>query len=451
LITITAQLCTISTGHSCSSTVATGSDSYAYDDNDNRTRVNEANGAGSLDRYYCYDALDRLLSTRSASGCSSGLIEAYSYDDPGNRTTAGSTTFSYDAQGQLSSCNPSCGTIAHDDTGRMSSWNGWTLTYDGEGRLATACKVSLCASGDMVTMRYDADGSRVELVTRPGGGSTTTTTFRYQGDAIAQELVGTAPAVVTRTYVTAESGAIVKVCDPDCSGSNPQYLVTWNGHGDALALWRINATDGSLTLANSYTYTTWGQPTTTTHNGIPDLGFRFLYVGRYGVAWDNALGLGLHHMGARHYSPSLGRLLQPDPSAADENLYGYARGSPVTNVDPSGNFAACAAAAATFYIPGVGQVVVATCVVTVALIFAGTLITVAVGVQGDTPIVYARRGGADPKVKLRSLRRALQGIQEKIRRNPNARGANHWRRNAAGIERQIERLLRRYPHLNREY
>jgi RHS repeat-associated protein len=217
----------------------------------------------------------------------------------------------------------------------VTAWNGWSLTYDGEGRLASACKVAGCATGDMVTMRYDADGRRVELVTRPNGGSATTTTFRYQGDALAQELTGTGTPTVVRTYVTDESGAIVKFCDPDCGGSNPQYLVTWSGHGDALGIWKINA-DATLTLANSFSYSAWGTPTTTTHNSYADLGFRFLYVGRYRVAWDNAFGLGLEYMGARHYSPALGRFLQPDPSAAEANLYGYAGNSPVSREDSSG-------------------------------------------------------------------------------------------------------------------
>ena len=92
-----------------------------------------------------------------------------------------------------------------------------------------------------------------------------------------------------------------------CIRDSPQYLVTWNGHGDAAAIWKIN-TDGTLTLANSFTYTTWGAPTTATHNSIADLGFRYLYVGRFGVAWDNSFGLGLEYMSARHYSPTLGLL-----------------------------------------------------------------------------------------------------------------------------------------------
>jgi hypothetical protein len=41
-------------------------------------------------------------------------------------------------------------------------------------------------------------------------------------------------------------------------------------------------------------------------------------------------------MGARHYSPTLGRFLQPDPSALETNLYGYGANSPVSRVDPSG-------------------------------------------------------------------------------------------------------------------
>jgi RHS repeat-associated protein len=114
------------------------------------------------------------------------------------------------------------------------------------------------------------------------------------------------------------------------------YLVTWNGHGDALALWQINTGTGALTLANSYTYTTWGTPTTSTHNSIPDLGFRFLYVGAHDVQWDNAYLLGLHYMHARHYSPLIGRFLQPDPTAQEANLYAYAANSPITEMDPDG-------------------------------------------------------------------------------------------------------------------
>ena len=141
---------------------------------------------------------------------------------------------------------------------------------------------------------------------------------------------------VTRTYATDEAGRIVQVCDPDCA-SGTVYLVTWNGHGDATGLWRQNA-DGTLTLANSYAYSSWGTPTTTVASGFSDLGFRFLYVGASDVQWDDAFGLGLLYMHARTYSPAFGRFLQPDPARAEDNLYQYARNSPVTSADPSGAY-----------------------------------------------------------------------------------------------------------------
>jgi RHS repeat-associated protein len=101
-----------------------------------------------------------------------------------------------------------------------------------------------------------------------------------------------------------------------------------------MALWRIESS-GALTLANSFTYGTWGEPTTATHNSIGDLEFRFLYVGMWDVQWD--ADLGLHYMHARHYSPDLGRFVQPDPSRLDAQLFVYAENGPVSKVDPTGH------------------------------------------------------------------------------------------------------------------
>ena len=78
-----------------------------------------------------------------------------------------------------------------------------------------------------------------------------------------------------------DGGTIVKMVIPAGEPGAGTYLPTWNGHGDATALWRLSDDgSGTLTLANSYSYSTWGAPTTATHNGSPDLGFRFLYVGQ---------------------------------------------------------------------------------------------------------------------------------------------------------------------------
>ena len=41
-------------------------------------------------------------------------------------------------------------------------------------------------------------------------------------------------------------------------------------------------------------------------------------------------------MHARHYSPALGRFVQPDPDRSEANLYAYAANNPVTEMDPDG-------------------------------------------------------------------------------------------------------------------
>ena len=119
---ITQQLCVVSTGHSCSTTTPTGSDTYLYDDNNNRTKVVEDNGAVSSDRRYCYDALDQLIYRNTGAACSSGSNdEAWTYDDAGNRLTAKSggmtTNFAYTAEGVL--CDVETAPIAASCTRRQ--------------------------------------------------------------------------------------------------------------------------------------------------------------------------------------------------------------------------------------------------------------------------------------------------------------------------------------------
>jgi RHS repeat-associated protein len=331
-------------GMLCSSTSATGSDTYLYDEDNNRTKVVEDNGATSSDRRYCYDALDQLIYRNSGAACSSGANdEAFSYDDAGNRLTATAggvtTNFAYTAEGLLcdvetapTAASCSGGNVTSDTAGRISAYAGWTYGYDAVGRLVSACKSPTCTAGfDKVTFAYDGEGHRTQIVETAAGGSVTTTDFRYQGDAVVEESVN---GSVARRFTVDDTGRIATMTIPS-GGSAGTYLVTWNGHGDATGLWQENG-DGSLTLANSLTYGTWGDPTTTVAGGFSDLGFRYLYVGAGDVQWDDGFGLGLLYMHARHYGPGLGRFLQPDPARSESTSFAYARNAPTTLVDPLG-------------------------------------------------------------------------------------------------------------------
>lgn len=341
---VTVRVCTADASHGCTDTpVIVASDIFAYDDNDNRTRVEEFNGALSADRRYCYDAVDRLVYRNTDTACSSSAKdETYAFDDAGNRTSmivAGATTsFTYDDEGRLTAAGGS--TITYDTAGRTKTYAGWHFTYDPEGRLLTACRSATCAAGnDKLEFTYDGEGHRTKIVATAAGGAVTSTEFRYQGDAVVEEKVN---GVIARSFVVDEAGSIVKLTIPS-GGNAGDYLVSWNGHGDALNLLRIKA-DGSTELANSFSYSTWGTPTVDGSHansanggaGYGDLGFRYLYVGEFDVQWDNTFGLGLHYMHARHYAPALGRFLQPDPDGLEDSLYAYAANNPVTEIDPDG-------------------------------------------------------------------------------------------------------------------
>ena len=244
-----------------------------------------SNGATSSDQRYCYDALNRLQYRNTNAACSSSAKnESYTYDSAGNRTQtviSGTTTnFAFNSSGQLckvGSTSCSSPNVTYDTAGRTASYNGWVYVYDAEGRMTSACKSTSCSGSiDKVLFTYDGEGHRTQIQEFTAGTLTTTRDFIYQGDAIVQEKTN---GTVSREYIDDEQGSIIKFCDPNCTSPTATYLVTWNGHGDALGAWQIDPSTGALTLANSYTYSSWGTPTTTVAGGFSDLGLRFLYVG----------------------------------------------------------------------------------------------------------------------------------------------------------------------------
>ena len=65
------------------------------------------------------------------------------------------------------------------------------------------------------------------------------------------------------------------------------------------------------------------------------MGNRYLYTGR---EWEPETGL--YYYRARHYDPTLGRFLQPDPIGYADglNMYEYVGSDPVSFTDPLGLF-----------------------------------------------------------------------------------------------------------------
>ena len=133
--------------------------------------------------------------------------------------------------------------MTYDSAGRTASYNSWVYAYDAEGRMTSACKSSSCSGSiDKVEFTYDGDGHRTEIKEYTSGTLTTTRDFLYQGDAIVQESTN---GTISREYIDDDTGKIIKFCDPNCSSPTTTYLVTWNGHGDALGAWKIDPSTGA--------------------------------------------------------------------------------------------------------------------------------------------------------------------------------------------------------------
>lgn len=130
------------------------------------------------------------------------------------------------------------------------------------GRVTRACQSASDCSGtyNELEFTYDGQGNRTQIKQfNSGSGSVVATwDFRYHDSAIVEEKLTDSShpsGAVVRRYVVDDHGRVLKMIIPGGEPGAGTYVPTWNGHGDVLALWRVEA-NGTLTLANSFTYTT---------------------------------------------------------------------------------------------------------------------------------------------------------------------------------------------------
>lgn len=296
-----------------------GSVALTYDTVGNLIREIRGNGAGTD---YTYDGGGRGTAIAHQQAKTEFARMAFTYDAAGNCTALSTKGI---PAAPLPTAVP---TATYNDRDQVVVWGARTYAYDGDGNLTGIDNnelaaiydeenhlTSLTRGGVTVTYGYDGNGNRVSTVTAAK-------TVKYHHDRNGRLLFETdANGMLTVNYIYA-GGRLVALG----SLSGGYRYFHYDRSGTTIAL-----TDAAGNIMARYGYTAYGGKVVQGD----DSGNPITFVGAHGVLDE---GNGLYLMKKRFYDATVGRFLQRDPAGYDGgiNLYAYAGGNPVNNIDPQG-------------------------------------------------------------------------------------------------------------------
>jgi RHS repeat-associated protein len=285
-------------GQSTTTTTLDGAWSYSYDGVGQLTHavfISTNPNIASRDLTYVYDAGGNRIKT-----IDNGVTSDYRTNVLNQYTAAGTTTFSYDAKGNI--------------TTKQSGSKTWNYTYNDRQQLVRVTDSDL----NLTTYEYDFfgnrsasayNGTRTEYLVDPSG----------WGDVLAEyDGIGNLKTKYTHGIglVSQQMGSDTSFYDFDALGST------------------ANITSAAGVIIDQYSYDPFG----TNIFEVETTGNSFEYVGKYGVSEE---ANGLSFMRTRYYDSQIGRFTSPDTigyQGRDTNFYRYVGNSPTNFIDPEGKY-----------------------------------------------------------------------------------------------------------------